>query len=906
MATGLRASAIALSQRQDPGFIGGLLNEAVRSGGELAGNLGKAVGVDIQQPEVPAPYSDPNAPLSENLTSPTFYGETIGGMLPRAAAPIAATIIGTPLAGAAVAGAQTAAEEYGKGSSLPRIAATGLRDAALQFVGAKIGGARIPERPLATAIGQVAGQEALANAGNIGTNVAEGRPALENTLQTSVGTALVTAPAEALAMRGQRTVSPAEAVGQRMAVETAPSVTVDAPTALAQQAKKINKIGFKAKVPVLDVGYEDLARPARVFEALDGDKPGPWTEGVWRPVSDASYAARERNIATQNYLKDGLNEVAATNGKKLGGVLDEMHRETAVGDGPKLRGSERIGIAMLAKNDLGKITRGGLLRSDGTEMASLTEQQVRDIADSLTPVERGVAGVLAKRWAEQGPQVDAVHQSLGNEPLQLQTDYFPNHGPKADAISAADIGSAPKLFNDSGNAPSERTAKGFTKEKSEEGWQRVRIDALDVFNRNTAQVDYYLEMAPTLKRVADTVSKPEVLRELRRLSRNGSNLKGWMQQWIEDSGRPFVGSVEGKGEAAMRSLRTKGTQAVLAGRIPTMLKQPVSLLNAAGEAGYLAPIAKGVVKTLAAQRGLSRNRISREMGELFPEVRTRTISRELEDLERTLQSGGRVSRGIKKTTDALLQGLRLGDKLAVTAVSKGVFDHEFAANKKAGMSDAMAKAAAVERTKQVLERTQNDARTVALPQLFRQPGELTKFLTVFGNEMNQALNTNYANVRKLGKQPTAKTAKWLAYGVVAPAISYAMINRALNPAGAAENLPAELTAQLVGGIPVVGNVSQAFVQYLATGDPTQLQYAVETTPIGLGAYGRIGKGVTRGMTSKEGFDTKAMTDIAAGAASAVGLPGEQIRVSAQAVQDADPLGIAFSRYQRREAGSKGR
>jgi len=594
-----------------------------------------------------------------------------------------------------------------------------------------------------------------------------------------------------------------------------------------------------------------------------------------------------------------MTETAKANGKTPGGVLDEMNRETAAGDGPKLKGSERIGIAMLAKNDLAKITRGGLLRGDGTEIPSLTPDQVQAVVESLTPTEQGVAAVLAKRWAEQGPEVAATHYGLTGEALPLQNDYFPNQGPKADAISAADIGSAPRLFNDTGSAPTEKTAKGFTKEKSDEGWQKVRIDALDVFNRNTSQVDYYLEMAPVLKRVAETVSKPEVLRELRRLSSGGTNMKAWMQQWIEDSGRPFVGSVAGKGEAAMRGLRSKGTVAVLAGRLPTILKQPVSLLNASGEAGYITPIVKGVVKTLASQRGLAGNKVAREMGAMFPEVRTRTLSREIEDFERTLGDGSRLSRGVKKTGDFLLQGLRIGDKLAVTAVSKGVFDTEFARNMAVGMPEAKARAAAIERTKQVLERTQNDARTVALPQLFRQPGELTKFLTIFGNEMNQALNTNYANVRRIGKQPAAKTAKWLAYGVVAPAVSYALINRALSPQGAAENLPAELTGQIVGGIPAVGNVSQALVQYLATGDPTQLQYAVETTPVGLGAYARLGKGMTRGLTGKDGFDAKAMTDIGSGAASAVGLPGEAIRVGIQGLQDGtNPF---FSRYQRRPA-----
>lgn len=895
---------------EDPGFFGGLVNEAVRSGGSLAHNLGAAVGLDIPEPSLPPPHSDPNASTLESLTDPTFYGETLGGMIPRAVAPVLATMAGGPLAGAAVAGLQTGAEGVGQGLPAGEIAATSARDAVLAGLGAKIGGMR-GASPVKTAVGQLAGQEALANAGNIGTNIATGQPPLANTLQTTVGTALVTAPAEALAMRGRGEAqaapeSPPEAPIARPETPSGEGLVktfTDAPTVdttpLTETASRVKTLGFRAKVPVLDVGHQELVRPARVFEALDGDKTGPWTETVWRPVSDASYAARERNIATQQSLRDGLSAVAEANGTKLGGVLDALQRETAAGDGPKLTGSERIGISMLAVNDLGKITSGGLLRGNGKEMPALTPEQVSAVVESLTPVERGVAEVLASRFAAQGPEVASVHKALTGEDLPLQTNYFPNQGPKADAITAASPMAAPELFRETGSAPRETTAKSFTREKTENGWQKVRIDALDVFGRNTAQVDYYLEMAPVLKRVAETVSQPEVARELRRLSSKGTNLKSWMQDWIEDAGRPYVGSLPGKGEAAMRKLRTTGTPAVLAGRIPTMLKQPVSMLNAAGEAGYLTPIVKGVVKTIASQRGLAGNKIHREMSELFPEVRTRAISRELEDFERAVAGGGgKLSRGIKETSDFLLQGLRIGDKLAVTAVSKGVFDTEYARNKAVGMPDAKAKAAAIERTKQVLERTQNDARTVALPEMFRQPGELNKFITIFGNELNQALNTNYKNVRTFGRDPK-KTAAWLAYGVFAPAMSYALINRALSPTGAAENLPQEVVGQLVGGIPVVGNASQALVQYLATGDPTQLQYVTENTPVGLRAYERMGKGATRAISGKP--DATAATDFLSGAASAVGLPGEQIRTTMQAVQDQDPRGLAFSRYQRRAA-----
>lgn len=684
---------------------------------------------------------------------------------------------------------------------------------------------------------------------------------------------------------------------------------------------------------LLDRGFQHIMRPARMFQALDKmSNAGPWTRLVWRPMSDAHLRATARNAETSAKLLGGMDNLAQAAGLNGHGefITEVLDKERSVGDGPFFSGSERIGIAMLSKNDMGKLTSGRLRRGDGSLMPAITEQQVVDIINSLTPSEKGFMDMAAQRFAEQGPEVQRVYEALTGERLDLQDNYFPNIGSSEtlDAATAADPFSLMQAFK--GQPPVHRTEGiASTKAKVEDGAQSVNVDALDVLRRNTAAVDFYLEVAPEAVRSRRLFADSKVAKGVQALS-NGSkmremHLEGWLNRWVEDSGRSNVPQVDSAGEGWATKLRHNAVPAYLAYRAGVMLKQPMSIVNAAAEAGYSAPILSANKDVMAAQAAsgsvhLNDNPIYQEMAALFPEVKYRKIEQNLSEMEqRIAKRANRKSGSLKerigakkdKITNTGLGGIRNMDKFAVTVVAKGVYSQELAANRAAGINPMAAKRAAIERTKQVLERTQGDARTTALPQFFREPGEMNRMFTMFTNEVNQNTNLHAAVLKQLmeGKQDvfSKNTAHWAAMGLMTAAIN-ALINHAGDPVAALGDLPDEALGQFVGGVPGAGAIAQGAARKVVTGNPLSLGFAGDFAPVGSEGVERAIRGVNKATS---GDPIAGSFDMLIALAGMYGLPAEATKTLVKGVGEwADPKkpfdvrAPFFSPYQRRSAGAK--
>ena len=222
--------------------------------------------------------------------------------------------------------------------------------------------------------------------------------------------------------------------------------------------------------------------------------------------------------------------------------------------------------------------------------------------------------------------------------------------------------------------------------------------------------------------------------------------------------------------------------------------------------------------------------------------------------------------------------------------------------------------------------TQGDARTTALPQLFRDPGELSKTLTMFGNEINQSLNLHMANAQKaLGKKISKKEVyTWVLAGTILPALTSAWIDRGFKAwddeeesSPTLEQLPVALAQQTVGGIPVVGPLLEAAAMTAASGQPP-FRNVLEPEFAGLASGpAKAGRGFVRAAKELSEYGTwsdsevlaKAAGEMLFGGMNTIGLPGEAARIAAEGAADiaageAGPSALFTSRYQRRAAAGR--
>lgn len=706
---------------------------------------------------------------------------------------------------------------------------------------------------------------------------------------------------------------------------------------LAQKEIEQQEVGRKMRG-----GMMLLMRPARLFELMDRfTKNGPWRRMVWRPMSDAHYRAQERMGGTARYLMEGMGQIAKQYGYKsqpdfISRVLD---KKTSVAGEPALMGTERIGIALAAVNDRQKLTDGYLKLADGRTIPALTDEQVDAVVASLTPEEKAMAEHLSRRWRDQGPQVQQVYERLTGKRLDLQDNYFPNIGEGGgDDVNADTPESLFKVFFGENTAPTDTVAKSFTEKKQERAQQTLHIDALDVFNRNTRAVDFFLEVAPEINRVKRLLNEPAVQKQVKRLSAQpatgkvfATTLEDWIKRWLQDSGRPEVPQSSSFGDNVIGFVRRNAVPSLLGFRLMTMAKQSISSANAAAEAGYITPILRAQTQVLAAGLNPSKNKIVRQMEAMFPEVKERIIERDIAEFERNVRARAGKRNKLRTAIDRAsieygLAGIRYVDKLTVTWVAKGVYDTEYARAIRAGRSELAARSWAKERTKQVLEMTQGDARTTALPQLFRDPGELAKTFTMFGNEINQSLNLHMANAQKaLGKKISPKEVyTWVLAGTILPAITSAWIDRGFKvwdeeeeSSPTLEQFPVSLAQQTVGGVPFVGPLLEAAALTASSGQPS-FRSVMEPEFVGMGTGPvKVGRGLLRAAQEVGEYGTWSDSDVLAKAAGEVlfggmntfGLPGEAARIAAEGAADiaageAGPSALFTSRYQRRAAAGR--
>lgn len=732
---------------------------------------------------------------------------------------------------------------------------------------------------------------------------------------------------------------------------------------LTQQLESVDRVLFaratdgvapeRGQIGRTEAGVMNIARPARVFEKLDGFTNGPWSQLLWRPWSDASFRAQDRWMTTASNFSEalkGMSDKHKIPGGEAGFMADVLDREVSVGSGPMLLGSERVGIAMLAKNDRGKLTKGHLERTDGSVIPAISEKQVDDIVGSLTQAETDFADYISQRFREQGPEVQRVHETLTGERLDLEIEHFPNLGRSQEPgdVNVGDAGNLAVVFQSNRRGSAKTVGDNFTKGKKPDARQTVLIDALNVFTRNTKAVDWYLEVGPEVSRIRRVLNNPDIVAAIRKKGKARGGrilpdlpLEKWLDDWVEEAGRPQVRGAVGSADQTVAWFRKHAVPGVLGLRLGIVLTQSVSGFMKIADSGqarsllkWQAVVMKEQVKLLSPTLNPAKNPIVIEMEKKFPEVMHRTVDRDIGEFQRTVRTRGngatqKLEQKTGKLFDHSMDGIRNVDKLTVTFVAKTAYENAKEAARSAGLPEADVERYAIEQAKRDLERNQPDSRPGALPRMFAEPGEISRMLTLFQNQVNQNQNIHIATLEKMygGHQKVfgKQTALWILAGFGMSSLILSIVRRgAVVPGGddeesamsrIAEQLPKEIMSQATGGIPFIGEGLTSAAARAAEGRFPDITDVTLGTVADAG-IGRLSKGLAVDLPLsiyRRDIELagQSMLNILSGGLTTIGGPGEALRLGVQGAQDiaagdATPEALFFSRNQRRPAAGGGK
>jgi hypothetical protein len=335
------------------------------------------------------------------------------------------------------------------------------------------------------------------------------------------------------------------------------------------------------------------------------------------------------------------------------------------------------------------------------------------------------------------------------------------------------------------------TETGFTKQRKKipkEYQKPIKLGAYETWAEQVALQEHYVHFAKKVKQL-NRILEDEKFRTAVE-NKLGKSYLGAVRSYNNHVADPEFYRTYEEWEKGVRVLRQNIALAYLSGNFVTMGKQLPSLFL------YLPD--SGPYWISRAATGFSANpfKVMRFVNERDPQVKHRSIERELEELRRT--NKGAYNRIVRKAGREGMVGIRLMDRVAVTIGWYSVYLKNL---RKFG------EARAVELASEATLRTQPTARAKDLPQLYRS-SEVLNIPLQFTRQLNQIYNMWTYDLPSDARNANFVRSVYTVGGLMISALAiWAVVNHRLpeSPKDVAE----ALRDQSLGMLPLVGKRKRA-------------------------------------------------------------------------------------------------
>jgi hypothetical protein len=587
---------------------------------------------------------------------------------------------------------------------------------------------------------------------------------------------------------------------------------------------------------------DSLTSIERFFERLDGREAGPNYKFFMR-LRDFAYARKEAAQVEVVKAEEKLRE--------MGFKAEWMSDVTTVRPGLELTTTQKMGVAMLAKNEKG--------RRNLVQGMKLTEAEVDGMFASLTRKQQQMVKYMEDFYETQWPMIVEAAKAAGVDPATLIKEawYSPISRTDVDPSEQHDMMTvlfAP--FQQETHMPEKRMLIERKKVAGE-----IELDAASLFLQNVARIEAFKIMAPLAADLSKVTSDQNYIKHLNRATYGeGGRI---LNKWIADSIRGQ--SVDSTQMAARisRHFRHSSMVYLLNHNVLISSKQWISIFQAmAADKNVSAAMLKNLPRLTEDYAGLRT-----EVQQKSRMVRVRDFDREFqrkvdkESIERSMT-------GKKRIDESAVSWIKAVDGVTVILTWKSLYDVAIEKGKGKGKGKGNAEAEAIRYADKWVARTQPMGDAVDLPDFFRG-GELAKTLTSFGRMPNQVYNLvahDIIGAKRRGEITSTEAARRTLVGLVIPALIFGLMKRG-RPQKDWKELAEDVALYPIGMVAVVGSwavsayqgFDQSFIAMLpfqelvkaakaaVKGDPKK--FIIHALKTGGAATGRIG---TQAIRTGEG------------------------------------------------------
>lgn len=516
-------------------------------------------------------------------------------------------------------------------------------------------------------------------------------------------------------------------------------------------------------------------RPSRLFDMLDGRK------SFSGPVHNFFVDTTNRLVDAKWRAIDTRTDAGKAKQKELGITPHTLTKVREV-NGTRYTVDEMIDIYAKSKNKLAKLA---ILYGN-----NLTEPDIDAVIANLTEQEKVWGDYIIEDYARNYSRLRGTVIEIENRDMGSEENYTPIRRTEIDySTHTEEIVDAILRKENLRKAYAER---GFTirrKNIPSEFQRPVQLGVTKMWFEQVAKQEEYMHLAAHIKDMHRVRENREFSQAVQK--HFGKEFNKVIKDYVNRVANPNVYRTFNSIERMSRLLRQNAAVAYLAYNMVTMAKQLPSVML------YIADAGPTYLLASAAKFTANPMKMIQEVRELDPQVKHKSIERELEELKQA--RGTVVTQLIARVGDVGMQGIHLIDTVARTIGWDAVYSKAKALGKSEDEAIRLAQNATL--------RTQPAAAAKDLPALYAT-SEFINWFTMFTNQLNQIYNIATYDIPSYIKNKEYGAAALSTMGLATTALAIWAISHKKLPEDEEELLDAG-TEQFINAIPLFGKTVMA-------------------------------------------------------------------------------------------------
>lgn len=511
-------------------------------------------------------------------------------------------------------------------------------------------------------------------------------------------------------------------------------------------------------------------RPSRIFDMLDRGKS-------FLGEAHRFFVDKVNDAVNTKLRKEGIRKDDGLAKMKDLGVSPGTLAQTRIIDDVKYTVDEMIGIYNANKNRLAKLA---IMYGN-----NLKEPTIKKIIDNLTESEKAWGDYIIEDYDKNYSRLRREVIEVENRDMGYEENYTPIRRTEIDYTTHTEEIIDAILHKE--HLRKAYAEKGMTisrKNVPPEFQKPIRVDATGVWIEQIGKQEQYINLAGLVKDMHKIISDRDFSNAVEQ--NFGKEFNKVIRNYVDRVANPNVYKSYNLLENWSRQLRQNTAVAYLAYNLLTMAKQLPSLLLYLPDAGVTHLISSAMEFT---SRPIQ---LIKSVREKDPQVKTRAIERELEELKQ--RKPEMHSELLAKFGRAGMEGIYLFDTVARTIGWNAVYQKM--------LSSGMSETEAIRQAQNTTLRTQPAAAAKDLAQVYAS-NEFFNWFTMFTNQLNQIYNiTTYDIFASWKNAEYAKSGLAFTSISLAALFIYALSHKKVPTTP--EDFADAASEQAINSIPVIG------------------------------------------------------------------------------------------------------